>query len=178
MPVPAHAAPKLCLRLWTQLGESLCLSGFCNSLWSTCLPTSQANRLIFPRGRPQIQAHTALLEGREGGREHHLLKVRFWQLPRASTASASTGMRVELNPAYLKPEGKGCHSGRPTTYSPCLLPFLFWVCFRLKAAVVWSNWTKPLERGRLPGEHCLVGQVSGRSAVFPWEWHWAVAQGQ
>lgn len=35
--------------------------------------------------------------------------------------------------------------------------------------MVWSNFTEPLEGGRLPGEEYLAEPSSGSSAVFPWQ---------
>lgn len=135
-------SPKLCLRLWTQLEEGLCLGerqGFCNSLRSTCLLTSQANRFFFPQRQSSdpgvISRHTLhCWKGQRGeGREHHLLKVRFWQVLRSSTASASTGMKIELNPAYLKSEGKGWASGRPSHLFSLLSPLPFLGVLQVKS---------------------------------------------
>lgn len=84
-------APKLCLGLWTQLGESLCPGegqGFYNSLQSTCLPTSQASRFIFPRGRAQPQVSdpaTPCTAGRDKGRKGGSITCSRWGLAAAET---------------------------------------------------------------------------------------------
>lgn len=75
------------------------------------LPTYQPSQqgLFFSQRQssdPGVRLRHTLHCWKEG-REHDLLKARFWQLLGASMASASTGMKIELNPAYLKSEGKG-----------------------------------------------------------------------
>lgn len=144
MPVPAPAAPKLCLGLWKQLGEASFPGkgrGFVIPCKVPAYLPAKPTGLFFPEAdlRPRLTLHCWKGQregGREGGRKGaSSAKVRFWQLLSTFTVSASTGMKVELNPAYLKSEGKGYGSGRHSylgLYSHCLLPIIFWVCFRLK----------------------------------------------
>lgn len=137
---PSARQPLLCLRLWTQLGECLCPReerGFV-TCWKVPAYLAAKTAGLFFWDRPQTQTHTALLEGTEEGREG----AAPAQGEVLAAASAPTIMKIELNPAYLKSEGKGWGSGRPIYLFSPRSPLLFLGVLHVKSnkdswAMVW-----------------------------------------